>query len=76
MTRFQFALSSPHYIREAGVIQSESLAEALETINAQLPVQVGDTLEIGVPGFPPARFYCSIAGTDGRTWLLNGLLAA
>lgn len=76
MTRFQFALSSPHYIREAGSIQSESLFEALESINEQLPVQVGDTLEIGVAGFPPARFHCSIAGTGGRTWLPNGLLAA
>lgn len=77
MTRFQFALSSAHSIREAGVIQSASFAEALETIGEQLPAQEGDVLEIGVAGFPPARYHC--AGTElsgARTWLASGLLAA
>jgi hypothetical protein len=77
MTRFQFALSSAHSIREAGVIQSDSFAEALQMIGERLPVQEGDTLEIGVYGFPPARYHCTIAGTGGSTnWLASGLLAA
>lgn len=76
MTRFQFALRSAHNIREAGVIQSGSFAEALETIGEQLGVEVGDTLEIGVAGFPPAMFHCTIAGAAGHAWLPSSRLAA
>ena len=58
MTRFEFALKSPDEIRQAGVVQSESFSDALSLVSKHVSVQDGDTLEIGVAGFPPARFEC------------------
>ena len=37
-------------------MHSESWAGALTAITDQLPVHNGDTLEIGVEGFPPAHY--------------------
>jgi len=35
----------------------------------------GDMLEIGVPGFPPARFEC-VSGLGENMWRPTGLMAA
>ena len=57
MPRFEFALSSsPASIRRAGSVTSDTWLEALELIAEQGEVEEGATLEIGVKGFPPARY--------------------
>jgi hypothetical protein len=65
MARFQFALSSSDEVSHAGTVQSESFAEALELLGERITVTEGDTLEIGVRGFPPARFQCMLSLDDG-----------
>ena len=76
MPRFQFSLSTTNVVREAGVVQSESFADALSAIGEHLTANEGDTLEIGVTGFPPAR-YEFVQGLEGtQTWRRAGLLAA
>jgi hypothetical protein len=69
MPRYQFALGASGEVRKAGTIDSESFAAAIEAINLNVPITVGDTLEIGVPGFPPARFEWLAGGEDTiPTW--------
>ena len=48
MPRFQFALSTMHQVREAGVVQSESFTDALSAISEHVEAREGDTLVIGV----------------------------
>ena len=77
MPRFRFALSSADAVRQAGVVQVDSFSDALEAINEHVSAENGDTLEIGVTGFPPARFECVWSIQDGsRTWRPAGALAA
>lgn len=66
MARFQFALRNSDEVSHAGIVQSDSFADALELLGEKMTVKDGDTLEIGVPGFPPARFQCvlSLLGED------------
>ena len=69
MPRFQFSLGSHEAIREAGVVTSESFSDALTAIGEQMDVHEGDMLEIGVPGFPPARFeYMLTLELGESTW--------
>ena len=56
MPQFQFALGKSGEVRKAGTIESETFNGALETINLNVPITEGDMLEIGVHGFPPAKF--------------------
>ncbi|MBX6331576.1 MAG: hypothetical protein IRY91_07000 [Gemmatimonadaceae bacterium] len=66
MPRFEFSLSSPAARnRMAGAVTSASFSDALEAIAEQAEVEEGDTLEIGVKGFPPARFEYSTSADDG-----------
>ena len=58
MPRYSFALSTRDMVREAGVVTSETFAQALEAVAEHTIVSTGDTLEIGVSGFPPAHFEC------------------
>lgn len=76
MPRFHFSLSTADVV-EAGFVQSESLGEAMAAINEHVPAKEGDTLEIGVRGFPPAKYECvwSIPGAD-PAWRPAGELAA
>jgi len=76
MPRFHFALSTADLV-ESGFVQSDSLDEAMAVINEHVSAREGDTLEIGVRGFPPARYECvwSIPGTDAA-WRPAGELAA
>jgi hypothetical protein len=77
MPRFQFSLSTTDIVREAGVVQSDSFANALAAIEEHVSAKEGDTLEIGVPGFPPARYECVWGGmTGGTAWRPTGLMAA
>jgi hypothetical protein len=77
MPRFQFSLSTTDIVREAGVVHTESFADALSAIGEHVSAKQGDTLEIGVPGFPPARYEC-VWGGEGvaKAWRPAGLLAA
>ena len=76
MPRFHFSLSTADLV-EAGFVQSDSLDEAMAVINEHLSAKEGDTLEIGVRGFPPARYECvwSMPGGD-PAWRPTGLKAA
>ncbi|HET7552884.1 MAG TPA: hypothetical protein VFK04_16440 [Gemmatimonadaceae bacterium] len=78
MPRYQFSISSPtERVRLAGAITSETFSQALEAIADQADAGEGDTLEIGVKGFPPARFELTESAEDGTIgWRPAGLLAA
>ena len=66
MPRFTFSLRNVHQVREAGMVQTDSFTEALDAISEHLTAQEGDTLEIGVTGFPPAHYTC-IRSSDEET---------
>jgi hypothetical protein len=76
MPRFEFALSTMAEVREAGIVQSESFAEALTAIGEQATVHQGDTLEIGVAGFPPARYEYLGIFAGRQSWRPAGQMAA
>jgi hypothetical protein len=78
LSKFQFAISSgPESIRQAGVVESDSFDDAVVLLGRQIVVQAGDSLEIGVAGFPPARYQCVGAVKNGRpVWIPEGLMAA
>jgi hypothetical protein len=65
MATFTFSLSTSEDARQAGLIQSTSFDEALRLVGERMTVSQGDTLEIGVKGFPPARYECVEALLDG-----------
>ncbi|HJQ19882.1 MAG TPA: hypothetical protein VJ867_05985 [Gemmatimonadaceae bacterium] len=76
MATYTFSLSSSESARQAGVIQSASFEEALRLVGERMPVEEGDTLEIGVKGFPPARYECAQALLDGTVFWQPARLAA
>ena len=78
MSKFQFAISSgPESVRQAGVVESESFDGAVVLLSEKIPVRTGDSLEIGVSGFPPARFQCVSALKGGKiVWVPEGRMAA
>lgn len=72
MPRFNFCLGKAGTLREAGEVLSDSFSDALEAISEQAVVQLGDTLEIGVAGFPPARYELVRLGRKTRGWKPSG----
>ena len=77
MPRFRFALSSADAVRQTGVVQVDSFSDALEAISEHVSAEEGDMLEIGVNGFPPARYeYVWSAQDASPTWRPAGALAA
>lgn len=77
MARYQFSLNSNAGESQAGFVQSDSFSEALQLLGERMDVKAGDTLEIGVFGFPPARYECVASLFDGDVlWRPTGLLAA
>jgi hypothetical protein len=78
LSKFQFAISSgPESVRQAGVVESDSFDDAVVLLGEKVSVRTGDSLEIGVTGFPPARFQCVSALRGGRPiWIPQGLMAA
>lgn len=78
MSKYQFAISSgPESVRQAGVVECDSFDDAVTLLGERIPVQSGDSLEIGVAGFPPARYNCVGAVKNGRpVWVPFGRLAA
>ncbi len=77
MSKYQFAISSgPDAVRQAGVVESPSFDEAVTLLSERVPVQAGDSLEIGVTGFPPARYQCVGAIRSRPISVPEGKLAA
>ena len=77
MATYTFSLSTSEESRQAGVIHSASFDDALRLVGEQMSVTAGDTLEIGVRGFPPARYECTEALLDGTIfWQPAAKLAA
>jgi hypothetical protein len=68
MATYTFSLSTSEDSRQAGLIQSSSFDEALRLVGERLTVTQGDTLEIGVKGFPPARYECVETLFDGSVF--------
>jgi hypothetical protein len=77
MSKYLFAISSgPESMRQAGVVESDSFDAAVVLLGERMEVHAGDSLEIGVAGFPPARFHCVGAISKQPIWIPEGQLAA
>ena len=77
MARYSFALIDRDAVRETGIVTSDSFSDALDTVGEQVGVRLGDCLEIAVPGFPPARFICTmLIPGELPIWRQDGRLAA
>lgn len=76
MATYTFSLSNSDDSCQAGVIHSASFPEALQLVGEQMSVTTGDTLEIGVRGFPPARYECVETLLDGTVFWQPAALAA
>lgn len=68
MATYTFSLSTSEEARQAGLIQSTSFEEALRLVGERMTVSQGDTLEIGVRGFPPAQYECVESLLDGTVF--------
>lgn len=69
MATYTFSLGGTEDdMRQAGLIKSANFDEALRLVGQRVVVSQGDTLEIGVRGFPPARFECVEALFDGSVF--------
>ncbi len=55
MPRYEFTIGSSD-VRRKGAVDSDTFKNALDVIAAQANAEAGDLLEIGVRGFPPAKF--------------------
>jgi hypothetical protein len=75
MSRYSFAVSGPESRRE-GVIESDSFIAAVDALGQHVEVKTGDELEIGVYGFPPARFRCVGESKSLPVWMPAGQKAA
>ena len=77
MSKFQFAISTgPESTRHAGIVESDSFNDAVTLLGTKIHVQPGDSLEIGVAGFPPARYSCIGELRSRPIWVPEGQLAA
>jgi hypothetical protein len=65
MSKFRFALSNAA-VRQEGTVESDSFVNAVDTLWKHVEVKQGDVLEIGVLGFPPARFQCVAEIGEGK----------
>jgi hypothetical protein len=76
MSRFSFSVRSIDS-RQDGVIESDSFNAAVDALGEHVTVHTGDVLEIGVLGFPPARYECVGEAVSGYPlWMPSGRLAA
>jgi hypothetical protein len=76
MPRFRFALSDAEFVREAGIVQCETFDDAMSAVTERFVLSDGDELEIGVYGFPPARYTYSTLSGDLTSWRPVGEQAA
>ena len=75
MSRYSFAVSGLD-TRHEGVIDCESFVAAVDALGQQVDVRTGDVLEIGVPGFPPAKYHCVGEIRSLPVWMPAGQKAA
>lgn len=76
MSKFCFSLRGVDS-RQDGVIESDSFIAAVDALGQHVSVQTGDFLEIGVLGFPPARYQCVGEFSAGLPmWVPEGQRAA
>jgi len=75
MSKYCFSLSGGDSRRE-GVIESDSFRDAVDALAAHVDVHTGDMLEIGVTGFPPARYECVGELQSLPVWMPASPLAA
>lgn len=76
MSKYRFALSSWEQ-RQEGIVEGDDFADAVFNLGANVRIQKGDRLEIGVFGFPPARYECVGSLPDGKPmWMPASRLAA
>jgi len=75
MSKYRFALTSVK-LRQEGVIESETFVGAVDALGQQVDVRTGDVLEIGVLGFPPAKFHCVGALNESPVWMPASAQAA
>jgi len=68
MPRFEFSIGSSE-VRRKGAVESDSFKDALDVIAVQADAETGDLLEIGVRGFPPAKFQYVFSLDEGtQVW--------
>ncbi len=67
MSKFRFALSNAA-VRQEGTVESDTFVQAVDSLWQHVAVRRGDVLEIGVLGFPPARFECVAEIGEGRVF--------
>jgi hypothetical protein len=76
MSTFRFTVSNLES-RQEGVIESESFSAAVDALGHHVTVKRGDVLEIGVSGFPPARYECiAQIGLGQHVWAASAPMAA
>jgi hypothetical protein len=75
MSRYSFAVSGPE-MRQEGVVDSDSFSAAVDALGLHVTVKTGDLLEIGVAGFPPARYHCVGEIRSLPVWMPEGQRAA
>lgn len=76
MANFMFSISTGEGMRRVGVVQSDDFAGALDVLESHVQAGAGDVLEIGVAGFPPARFQAVSFEGAPLSWRPQGLMAA
>lgn len=77
MPRFWFALCRGENIRGTGTLTASSLCDALRSVSRRGAPVAGDSLEIGLEGFPPARYECVFRDFDTPlAWQLVNRMAA
>jgi hypothetical protein len=75
MSKYSFAVSGIDS-RHEGVIDSESFVAAVDALAQHVDVRTGDFLEIGVAGFPPAKYECVGEIRSLPVWMPAGRKAA
>ena len=75
MSKFCFSVSNTES-RHEGVIESPTFLEAVDALGDHVDVRMGDVLEIGVTGFPPARYECVGEIQSLPVWMPAGPIAA
>ena len=77
MPRFRFALGNDRWVREVGMVQTDTFDDAMSAVTQRFAALPGDELEIGVAGFPPARYmYMNVIDGDSNRWRPIGEKAA
>ena len=76
MTRFWFAMCRSENDAQTGIVEAPTLPDALHVVSQRAFPRPGDKLDIGMPGFPPARYECVSFELGPRSWRLVNRMAA